>query len=120
MDILIGSMIMAGLVIGIGTICPAISQGLAVASAMNGISRQPEAAGALGTNLIIGLAFMESLTIYALVVALLLLFANPYAKSAKDVAEAKSQVDIVKLEIEKLQLQQQLDSLKQEAPAPAR
>lgn len=119
MDILTVSIITAGLVIGIGTICPAISQGLAVASAMNGISRQPEAAGPLGANLIIGLAFMESLTIYALMVALLLLLANPYAKSAKETAAAKSQVDIVKLEIEKLQLQHQLDSLKKSAPAPA-
>ena len=50
----------------------AVGQGRAVAAALEGVARQPEAGGRLLTLLIIGLAFIESLTIYALVMSLLL------------------------------------------------
>ena len=68
----------AALSIAVGTIGTGLGQGNAVAKAVEGIARQPEAAGTIQTNLIIGLAFIESLCIYALVVALILLFANPF------------------------------------------
>jgi F-type H+-transporting ATPase subunit c len=110
MDILSVSVITAGVAIAIGTLGPGIGQGMAVSGAMQGIARQPEASNTIGTNLIIGLAFIESLTIYALVVSLLLLFANPQAKAARDEAEAKAQVEVVKM-------QKQLDELKQALPA---
>ncbi|MBU4200955.1 MAG: ATP synthase F0 subunit C [Verrucomicrobia bacterium] len=119
MDILTVSVIIAGGTIGIGTLCTAIGQGMSVSSAMNGIARQPEASGTISTNLIIGLAFIESLAIYALVIALLLLFANPFAKAQNDVIEAKSKVELVKAEAELLQAQAQLDALKKQA-APAK
>ena len=48
-------------------------------SAGEGIARQPEAEGKIRGTLLLSLAFMESLTIYGLVVALVLLFANPFA-----------------------------------------
>lgn len=118
MDILTASVFASALVIGIGTIAPGIAQGLAVSGAMQGISRQPEASGTIGTNLIIGLAFIESLTIYALVVALLLLFADPYTKSAKAERDAQAQVEVLKLKIQELQLQTQLDTM-QKAGTPA-
>jgi len=51
-----------------------IGQGLAIKGAMEGMARQPEASGKIQTGMIIGLALIESLTIYAFVVALLLLF----------------------------------------------
>lgn len=118
MDILTASVFASALVVGIGTIGPGVAQGIAVNGAMQGIARQPEASGTIGTNLIIGLAFIESLTIYALVVALLLLFADPYTKSAKDEKDAQAQVQILKHKIEQLQLQAQYDALqKQAAPA---
>lgn len=115
MDILTASVFAAALVVGIGTIGPGIAQGMAVNGAMQGIARQPEASGTIGTNLIIGLAFIESLTIYALVVALLLLFADPYTKSVKDERDAQSQVEILKLKIQQSQLQAQYDGLQKTA-----
>lgn len=111
MDILTASVVVAGLSVGIGTIGTAIGQGLSVAAAMNGIARQPEAAGSISTNLIIGLAFIESLMIYALVVALLLLFADPLIKPVQGVADAKAKVELIKLETERIQAQAQLDAL---------
>lgn len=67
----------AGLAIGLATIGPGIGQGLSVFSALQGMARNPEAAGIIRTNMIIGLALLESLTIYGLVVALILIYAFP-------------------------------------------
>ena len=119
MDILTVSVMVAGAVIAIATIGPGIAQGMAVNGAMQGISRQPEAAGTIGTNLIIGLAFIESLAIYALVVALLLLFADPFTTGAKDQSEMQAKVSVLKLKIEELQLQGKLNSLQKSPPAAA-
>ena len=68
----------AGLAIGFGAIGSGIGMGTAIGGACEGTSRNPEAGGKILTTLIIGLAMIESLTIYALVVALILLFGNPY------------------------------------------
>lgn len=68
----------AALGVGIAAFGCGIGQGLATAKAAEGLSRQPEAGGKIQTMLIIGLAFIESLTIYALVVGLIIIFANPY------------------------------------------
>jgi F-type H+-transporting ATPase subunit c len=46
---------------------------------MDAIARQPEAAGTISRTLFVGLAMIETMAIYCLVVSLLLLFANPYA-----------------------------------------
>lgn len=116
MDILTASVTMAGVAIGLGTIGTGIGQGIAVNGAMQGIARQPEASGTLQTNLIIGLAFIESLCIYALVISLLLLFANPFAKAEQEVSEAKAKVTLIKADIERIQAQAQLDALQKNAP----
>jgi F-type H+-transporting ATPase subunit c len=68
----------AALAIGIGVLGPAIAQGLTLYGTTSGISRNPEAAGAIRLCMLIGLAIMESLAIYALVVALLLIYAFPF------------------------------------------
>jgi F-type H+-transporting ATPase subunit c len=68
----------AGLAIGLGAIGSGIGMGTAIGGACEGTSRNPEAGGRIMTTMIIGLAMIESLTIYALVVALILLFGNPY------------------------------------------
>ena len=120
MDILTASVTMAGLTIGLGTLTTGIGQGLAVNGAMQGIARQPEASGTIQTNLIIGLAFIESLSIYALVISLLLLFANPFAKAANEVNEAKSKVELIKAEIDQINTQATLDAMKKNAPQPAK
>ena len=57
-----------------------IAQGKAVAAALEGIARQPEATNKIQTTLFVGLAFIESLVIYVLVVGLILLFANPFVQ----------------------------------------
>ena len=61
-----------------GAIGPALAEGRAVASAMDAIARQPEAANTISRTLFVGLAMIETMAIYCLVVALLLLFANPF------------------------------------------
>jgi F-type H+-transporting ATPase subunit c len=71
----------AALAIGLGTLATAIGQGLSVVSALTGIARNPETAGVIRVNMIIGLALIESLCIYALVVALILIYAIPYSEA---------------------------------------
>ncbi len=56
-----------------------IGQGLGLKAACEGIARNPEASGKIQVALILGLAFIESLAIYALVINLIILFANPFA-----------------------------------------
>ena len=64
----------AGLAIGLGALGPGIGIGLLVNGAMQAIGRNPEAAGQIQVNMILGIAFAEAIAIYALVVALLLKF----------------------------------------------
>ncbi len=79
MDVKMLSIIGAALAVSIGSIGPALGEGRAVAACMDAIARQPDAAGTLSRTLFVGLAMIETMAIYCLVVALLLLFANPYA-----------------------------------------
>lgn len=71
------STIVAGLVIALGTMLPAIAMGRAISSALDALSRQPEAEKTITRTLFIGLAMIESLAIYCLVIALIVLFRNP-------------------------------------------
>ena len=64
----------AGLGLGIAALGGALGQGRAVASALEGIGRNPGASGKIITPMIIGLAMIESLVIYSLVISLLLFF----------------------------------------------
>jgi F-type H+-transporting ATPase subunit c len=57
-----------------------IALGLVVTAALQGIARQPELTAKLQLNMMIGLAFIESLVLYVLFLAIILLFANPFAK----------------------------------------
>lgn len=63
----------AGLAVGLGAIGPGIGQGSAVRGACEGMARNPEMAGKLTTTMLIGLAIMEALAIYALVMAFIIL-----------------------------------------------
>ena len=63
-----------GLVMGLGLLGPGIGIGLLGAAAMNAIGRNPEARGAILTNMLLAIAFAEALGIYALIVAILLIF----------------------------------------------
>ncbi len=57
-----------------------IGQGIAVSRGLEGIARQPEATNKIQISMLLGLAFIESLTLFALFVAIILLFANPFLK----------------------------------------
>lgn len=74
----IASIVMAGVAVSFGAIGPALAEGRAVAAAMDAIARQPDMAGPLSRTLFVGLAMIETMAIYCLVLALLLLFANPF------------------------------------------
>jgi F-type H+-transporting ATPase subunit c len=73
----IASIVTAGLTIAIGSIGPALGEGRSVAAALEALARQPDAANTITRTLFVGLAMVESTAIYCLVVALILLFANP-------------------------------------------
>ncbi len=64
----------AGLAIGLGAIGPGIGVGLLVLGALQAIGRNPDASSQIQINMFIGIAFTEAIAIYALVVALILLF----------------------------------------------
>lgn len=69
----------AGFGIGIAAFGTGLAQGIAIKGAVEGTARNPEASGKITVNMLIGLALIESLCIYALVVALILLYAYPMA-----------------------------------------
>ncbi|MCX5642524.1 MAG: F0F1 ATP synthase subunit C [Candidatus Omnitrophica bacterium] len=68
------------LVLGIAAGMCGIAMGIAIANAMNAIARQPEAAPKIQLNMMIGLAFIESLVLYSLFLGIVILFANPFVK----------------------------------------
>ena len=68
----------AGIGMGIGSLGTGIGQGLAIKSAVEGVARNPGASGKILTTMMIGLAMIESLAIYVFVVAMIILFANPF------------------------------------------
>jgi len=72
------SALAAGLSIAIGAIGPAIGEGRAVAQALMAIAQQPDEANTITRTLFVGLAMIESTAIYCFVVAMILIFANPF------------------------------------------
>jgi F-type H+-transporting ATPase subunit c len=69
----------AGFGIGIAAFGTGIGQGIAIKGAVEGTARNPEASGKITVTMLIGLAMVESLCIYALVISLILLYAYPMA-----------------------------------------
>uniref|UniRef100_A0A7C4NZ65 ATP synthase subunit c n=1 Tax=Thermodesulfobacterium geofontis TaxID=1295609 RepID=A0A7C4NZ65_9BACT len=67
----------AGLGVGFAALGCGIGMGHGIRGACEGVARNPEVAGRITVTMILGLALIESLTIYALVIALILLYANP-------------------------------------------
>ncbi len=66
----------AALAIGIGALGPGLGLGYAVGRAMDAVGRNPEAVVQIRTTLVVGVALVEAITIYALLIALLILFAS--------------------------------------------
>lgn len=67
----------AALAVAIGMMFPALAMGKAISQALDAIARQPEAEKPIMRTLFIGLAMIESLAIYVLVIVLIILFRNP-------------------------------------------
>lgn len=63
--------------IALGVMFPALAMGKAISQALEALARQPEAERAIMRTLLIGLAMIESLAIYVLVIGLIVLFRNP-------------------------------------------
>ena len=82
------SIFTAGLTIAVGSIGPALAEGRAASQALQAIAQQPDAANTITRTLFVSLAMIESTAIYCFVVAMILIFANPFANFA---AEAASQ-----------------------------
>jgi F-type H+-transporting ATPase subunit c len=74
------SLIAVGLAMGLGTIGTGVGMGHGLSGATNAVGRNPEAQGKVLLTMMVGLAMIESLAIYALVVALVILYANPLLK----------------------------------------
>lgn len=66
--------ISAGIAIGLVAAAGAIAMGIAISKSSESISRQPEAAGSIRTSLMLGLVFIETAIIYALIIAILIIF----------------------------------------------
>ncbi len=62
------------LAIGLGGMLPALGIGMLTGKAMEALGRNPEAEGAIRTNMLLGIVFCEAIAIYALVVALIIKF----------------------------------------------
>lgn len=77
----------AGIGMGLGVLGPGIGMGHAIRGALDGISRNPGVYNRIFTTMLIGLAIIESLAIYVLVICLMILFFNPYLKFIPEAAK---------------------------------
>lgn len=74
----IASIAASAICMAIGSIGPAMGEGKAIAQALSSIAQQPDEAGTISRTLFIGLAMIESVAIYCFVIAIILIFANPF------------------------------------------
>jgi F-type H+-transporting ATPase subunit c len=72
------SIFTAGITMAIGALGPALGQGRAVAQALGALAQQPDETNAINRTLFVGLAMVESTAIYCFVIAIILIFANPF------------------------------------------
>ncbi len=72
------SIVTAGITMAIGSIGPAFGEARAVAQALASIAQQPDESGTITRTLFVGLAMIESTAIYCFVVAMIMIFANPF------------------------------------------
>lgn len=82
------SIFTAGLTVSFGAIGPALGEGRTAATALTAIAQQPDAAPTISRTLFVSLAMIESTAIYCFVVAMILLFANPFWNAALAAAQA--------------------------------
>lgn len=83
LKVFLGIVIAAGFGIALAAVGTGLAQGIAIKGAVEGTARNPEASGKITVTMLIGLAMIESLCIYTLVVVLILLYAYPMAGPIK-------------------------------------
>ncbi len=76
----VGAMIAAGFAIGVGAVGAGLGIGTAASGACAAVGRNPGVQGKIMMTMLVGMAMAESIAIYALVVSLVLLYANPYMR----------------------------------------
>lgn len=76
--IAVASIVIAGICTSFGCLGPALAEGKAVANALTSLAQQPDASATITRTLFVGLAMIESLSIYCFVVSMILIFANPF------------------------------------------
>ncbi len=81
MEFFIACVTAAGWAIALAALGCGIGQGIGLNAAVAGIARNPESSGKVTVTLLIGLAMIESLCIYALVISLILIYAHPQAET---------------------------------------
>ncbi len=74
----VGAMIAAGIAIGVGAVGSGLGIGTAASGACTAVGRNPGVQGKIMMTMLVGMAMAESIAIYALVVSLVLLYANPF------------------------------------------
>ncbi len=74
----LASIVSAAVCMAVGSIAPALAEGRALVQALSSIAQQPDETNAITRTLFVGLAMIESTAIYCFVVAMILLFANPF------------------------------------------
>ena len=82
------SILTAGLTVSFGALGPALGEGRAAAAALSAIAQQPDSASTLSRTLFVSLAMIESTAIYCFVVAMIVLFANPFWDQAMQAAQS--------------------------------
>ncbi len=87
--IAIASIITAGITMGLGSIGPGLGEGRAVSGALSSLAQQPDASSTITRTLFVGLAMIESIAIYCLVISMILIFANPFWHHVIDKATGK-------------------------------
>ena len=78
--IIAASVIGAGLAVGLAAIAAGVGDGAVTSKAIEGMARQPEAKGTIMLNMLISVGLIESIPIIAVVIAIVLVFANPFIK----------------------------------------
>ncbi len=68
----------AAVCMAVGAVAPALGEAKALQQALSSIAQQPDEAGSISRTLFIGLAMIESIAIYCLVISIILIFANPF------------------------------------------
>jgi F-type H+-transporting ATPase subunit c len=74
----VGAMIAAGIAIGVGAVGSGLGIGTAASGACTAVGRNPGVQGKIMMTMLVGMAMAESIAIYALVISLVLLYANPF------------------------------------------